>query len=90
MFLELASFCRAHIVHSLQNTFKVSIDDEWRLQLFCDVGKLDGGVFGEECFLTAVHVAFILMSDEQVLLREAVQAESAEMVSNFILRDLVG
>ena len=74
---------RARIVDSLQNTLKVSINSERRLQLLCLVGEFDGGVDWEGRFLPAVHVELILMSVEQVVSNESVQTETEEEVCMF-------
>ena len=89
MFLILVALtARARIIDSHQNTLKVGVDSERRFQLFCDVGKLDGGVGWEDCFLTAVHVAFILMSYEQLFSNKPVQTETAEEVCTFVTANL--
>ena len=91
MFLILvAPTARARIIHSLQNTLEVGINSERRFQLFHHVAELDGGVRRKHGVLTAVHVALALVVLQQTLPREAVQAESAEMMSICTLRDLVG
>ena len=60
------------------------------LQLFGYVGELHGGVSWEDGLLATMHEALPLVLLQQTLPREIVQAEAAEEVLVFVLRNLVG